>query len=35
VAGNGRAGLLAHAVAVVAAAVQGDRVTALARELRV
>ncbi|MFG3204717.1 hypothetical protein [Streptomyces sp. NPDC048192] len=35
VAGNGRAGLLAHAVAVVAAAVRGDRVTALARDLRV
>ncbi|MES4892099.1 hypothetical protein [Streptomyces sp. NPDC096012] len=31
VAGNGRAGLLAHAVAVVAAAVHGDRVSAWAR----
>ncbi|MFF8595419.1 hypothetical protein ACF061_29060 [Streptomyces sp. NPDC015220] len=30
---NGRAGLLAHAVAFVAAAVQGDRVSALARSL--
>ncbi|MGJ5750542.1 hypothetical protein FB563_5159 [Streptomyces puniciscabiei] len=30
VAGNGRAGLLAHAVAVVAAAVHGDRVSAWA-----
>ncbi|MGW0767857.1 hypothetical protein [Streptomyces sp. NPDC002676] len=33
VAGNRRAGLLAHAVAVVAAAVYGDRVSAWAREL--
>jgi UDP-N-acetylmuramyl pentapeptide phosphotransferase/UDP-N-acetylglucosamine-1-phosphate transferase len=33
VAGNGRAGLLAHAVAVVAAAVCGDRVSELARSL--
>ncbi|MGW7819235.1 hypothetical protein ACWGLF_14060 [Streptomyces puniciscabiei] len=33
VAGNGRAGLLAHAVAVVAAAVQGDRVSACAGAL--
>lgn len=33
VAGNGRAGLLAHAVAVVAAAVSGDRVSELARSL--
>ncbi|AKJ14061.1 hypothetical protein ABB07_29650 [Streptomyces incarnatus] len=33
VAGNGRAGLLAHAVAVVAAAVQGDRVSAWAGAL--
>ncbi|MER7918886.1 MULTISPECIES: hypothetical protein [unclassified Streptomyces] len=31
VAGNGRAGLLAHAVAVLAAAVYGDRVTRWAR----
>ncbi|MET9971956.1 hypothetical protein ABZZ80_40230 [Streptomyces sp. NPDC006356] len=31
VAGNGRAGLVAHAAAVVAAAVYGDRVSALAR----
>lgn len=34
VAGNGRAGLVAHAAAVVAAAVYGDRVSALARALR-
>jgi UDP-N-acetylmuramyl pentapeptide phosphotransferase/UDP-N-acetylglucosamine-1-phosphate transferase len=33
VAGNGRAGLVAHAAAVVAAAVYGDRVSALARAL--
>ncbi|MFI9807142.1 hypothetical protein ACIHEJ_22725 [Streptomyces sp. NPDC052301] len=33
VAGNRRAGLLAHAVAVVAAAAHGDRVTAWARAL--
>ncbi|MEV5878125.1 hypothetical protein AB0L75_28655 [Streptomyces sp. NPDC052101] len=33
VAGNGRAGLLAHAVAVVAAAAYGDRVSAWARAL--
>lgn len=33
VAGNRRAGLLAHAVAVVAAAVHGDRVSAWARPL--
>ncbi|MEU9444900.1 hypothetical protein AB0D42_29310 [Streptomyces sp. NPDC048304] len=33
VAGNRRAGLLAHAVAVVAAAVHGDRVSAWARAL--
>ncbi|WP_251092780.1 hypothetical protein [Streptomyces sp. Caat 7-52] len=33
-AGNRRAGLLAHAVAVVAAAVHGDRVTAWARSPR-
>ncbi|MEW2623016.1 hypothetical protein [Streptomyces sp. NPDC048106] len=33
VVGNGRAGLLAHAVAVVAAAVYGDRVTRWARSL--
>ena len=33
VAGNGRAGLLAHAVAVVTAAVYGDRVTAVAAAL--
>ncbi|OIK25414.1 hypothetical protein [Streptomyces malaysiense] len=33
VAGNGRAGLLAHAVAFVAAAVNGDRVTGWARSL--
>ncbi|MGV9454342.1 hypothetical protein [Streptomyces sp. NPDC003635] len=31
VAGNGRAGLVAHAAALVAAAVQGDRVSDLAR----
>ncbi|MFR9791965.1 hypothetical protein ACL07V_25440 [Streptomyces sp. MB22_4] len=33
VAGNGRTGLLAHAVAVVAAAVYGDRITLWARAL--
>ncbi|MES5822586.1 hypothetical protein [Streptomyces sp. RG80] len=33
VAGNGRAGLLAHAVAVVAAAGYGDRVSGIARSL--
>ncbi|QLJ01152.1 hypothetical protein HZZ00_09085 [Streptomyces sp. NEAU-sy36] len=33
VAGNGRVGLLAHAVAVVTAAVYGDRVTAWAKAL--
>ncbi|WP_258314804.1 hypothetical protein [Streptomyces sp. Act143] len=33
VAGNGRAGLVAHAVAVVAAAVYGDQVTEAARSL--
>ncbi|EGX58792.1 hypothetical protein SZN_16068 [Streptomyces zinciresistens K42] len=32
VAGNGRAGLVAHAAAVVAAAVYGDRVSAFARD---
>ncbi|MEU2356816.1 hypothetical protein ABZ599_28245 [Streptomyces misionensis] len=33
VAGNGRVGLLAHAVAVVTAAMYGDRITALAKAL--
>lgn len=33
VAGNGRAGLVAHAAAVVAAAVYGDRVSEVARSL--
>jgi UDP-N-acetylmuramyl pentapeptide phosphotransferase/UDP-N-acetylglucosamine-1-phosphate transferase len=33
VAGNRRAGLLAHAIAVVAAAAYGDRVTAAVRSL--